>query len=209
MSKKPKMSWGDIFGMAFAFAIVAIIGVTVVQPNMDFFRGSSVNVPSAKDAEKLVIEGKDPSFVVKYLKSGKESEVRVGENVNLGSYGLIVGYGKIEITSLSFVLTGVEQSNFDNFSLKLDDAKVEDAEFEWLADGSLLVKLVKNPLTVEPNSKTDFVVLDLDADVVESGEGHTAEFHFVGATFSKNITNIGIINGGADPIPQKIKIISE
>ncbi len=178
-----------LLGLAFIF----------VQPNLSNLQGSSFNVqrPSASQEEAftgaVTIEYNYDDFKIndqKYI---------------IGSFNVMNDYEPILVYGLNLELEGeIDKENLNNLELLIDKEKIEDVEFSWKGESSLIVDFAENPIEINGLSR-----IEIQAQLQEVNQNESLKVHFIninseGLKTGRNISNIGVL-GGPEPTPKTIK----
>jgi hypothetical protein len=180
---------------------IAGILIIVVASRTDFFKGSLQNIPETNIHGSA--ESKVGTLVVDYVKVPDKNEIKIGaKEESLGKYLFKVQNEPITIEAITFEMEGnIKKENFANLKLKIAGKNVENVEFLWTNENSLLVDLSAE--NVELKENTD---VELTGDISAGEAGQMFAFHFVdidasGKTSSQKIGSVGV-DGSVTPMPQ-------
>lgn len=180
---------------------VAGILIIVVASRTDFFKGSLQNVPETNIHKSA--ESKVGTLVVDYIKVPDKNEIQIGAKEELLGKNLFkVQNESIIVEALTFEMEGnIKKENFANLKLKIAEKNVENAEFLWIDENSLLVDMSADNVEIKDNTE-----VELTGDISAGEKGQMFAFHFVDIDASGKITggkieSIGV-DGSVAPMPQ-------
>jgi len=87
--------------------------------------------------------------------------------------------------------------------LFIDGETVENVEFVWKGESSLIVNFLKDSVEIDGESKIELQATIKDEKIEGSTKVHFINLNAEGQKTGQNITNVGVL-GGPDPIPQII-----
>jgi hypothetical protein len=98
----------------------------------------------------------------------------------------------------------VNKENFNNLELFIDKDKIEQVEFLWKGESSLIIDFAENPVQIDGLSR-----IEVQAELQKINQNETFKVHFIninseGLETGRNISNIGVL-GGPEPTPKTIK----
>ena len=181
---------------------IAAILLILTASGTDFFKGSIKNIPNQTEVENTPNE--PGSVIVEYVKIPEKNEISIGsKQESLGKYLFKIA-GKIKdqtilIEALTFEMEGdFVKENFENITIKIGDKTVENVEFNWGGNASLLCVFEDE---IELKGDVD---IELLGDIKTGTAGQMFAFHFVGldaVSSGIKVESIGV-NGSATPMPQ-------
>jgi len=198
--------------MVIGAIFVAAILVVLVGSNTEFLKGSLQNLASLNGYNtQNTVQTNAGSLVVEYIKIPDKNEIQIGSlNESLGEYKFKVQEEPIIIEGITFEMEGnVTKDIFNNIKLLIAGNEIENANYTWLDENSLSLKVDMSAKNYELQGDT---ILDLKGDINGGESGQMFAFHFIGIdakgkTSNAKIENVGV-NGSATPMPQIHSLIN-